>query len=187
MILLIDNYDSFTWNLVQLIQSFGKKVEVIENDKINPTDLERIQPDKIIISPGPGTPATAGQSCNIIREWWERIPIFGVCLGHQCIGVVFQSHVRQSKQIIHGKTSLIHHNNSELYFNIPSPFPAARYHSLSLDSVPENFNKTAWSVDGEIMGISHKSMPVVGVQFHPESFLTPAGKQIMKNFLNDRF
>ena len=182
MILLIDNYDSFTYNLVQLIESMGSYVEVIQNDKnIKLNDLSM---EKIIISPGPGAPSDSGISKQIIRKFINKHAILGVCLGHQCIGEIFGSNVQQSNRILHGKTSLIYHTNSVIFKGVPSPFQAARYHSLSLDSVPENFIKTAWTNDQEIMGIEHKSLPLFGVQFHPESFLTPMGPKIIANFLN---
>ncbi|MBL51295.1 MAG: anthranilate/aminodeoxychorismate synthase component II [Candidatus Marinimicrobia bacterium] len=182
MILLIDNYDSFTYNLAQLIESFGETVQVIQNDtNIN---LDEFLPEKIIISPGPGTPSESGISKQIIQEYMNKQPILGVCLGHQCIGEVFGSTVKSSQRILHGKASLIHHMNSGIFKGIPSPFQAARYHSLSLDSVPENFFKTAWTNDHEIMGIQHEALPLFGVQFHPESFLTPMGPKILENFLN---
>ena len=181
MILLIDNYDSFTYNLVQAVELLGASVVVKQNDdKIN---LEELSPEKIIISPGPGTPNNSGVSIKIIDKVKGTIPILGVCLGHQCIGSSFGINVHQSKQILHGKTSLIHHNHSVLFTDVPSPFQVARYHSLSLESVPIAFDKTAWTNDGEIMGIQHKSLPLFGIQFHPESFLTPMGSKILENFL----
>tara|TARA_Y100000590_G_scaffold387350_1_gene460818 strand:- start:1739 stop:2290 length:552 start_codon:yes stop_codon:yes gene_type:complete len=182
MILLVDNYDSFTYNLVQAVESLGASITVKQND--DKIKLDVLAPEKIIISPGPGTPKNSGISNKIIEKAVGQIPILGVCLGHQCIGSVFGVSVRQSKQILHGKTSLIHHDHSGLFFNVPSPFQAARYHSLSLASVPIEFHKTAWTNDGEIMGIQHESLPLFGIQFHPESFLTPMGSNILENFLN---
>ncbi len=181
-ILLIDNYDSFTYNLVQAIESLDATTKVKQND--DKIDLVELSPDKVIVSPGPGTPAGSGNSKQIIQTCTDKMPILGVCLGHQCIGSVFGVGVKQSKRILHGKTSLIHHNHTSLFKNVPSPFQAARYHSLSLESIPEGFLKTAWTNDGEIMGIQHESLPVFGVQFHPESFLTPMGSKILENFLN---
>ena len=181
-ILLIDNYDSFTYNLVQAIESLDATAKVKQND--DKIDMVELSPDKVIISPGPGTPADSGNSKQIIQTCTDKMPILGVCLGHQCIGSVFGVGVKQSKRILHGKTSLIHHNHTSLFKNVPSPFKAARYHSLSLESIPEGFLKTAWTNDGEIMGIQHESLPVFGVQFHPESFLTPMGSKILENFLN---
>jgi len=182
MILLIDNYDSFTWNLVQCLETLGATVTVIQND-VSP-DLTKLNPDKIIISPGPGTPVDSGNSNQIIQQFMNQKPILGVCLGHQCIGSVFGVDIRQSKRILHGKTSLIHHNKSGLFNGIQSPFQGARYHSLSLESIPNGFHKTAWTNDDEIMGIQHESLPIFGVQFHPESFLTPMGSKILENFLH---
>ncbi len=184
MILVIDNYDSFTWNLVQAVEHLGSGVIVKENDKITSNDIDKLNPDKIIISPGPGTPKDAGISNHIIKRYWNDIPILGICLGHQSIGEVFGSIAILSKQILHGKTSLIHHNESDLFKGIPSPFQAARYHSLSLNELPTDFTRTAWTNDHEIMAITHFDKPVFGVQFHPESFLTPMGYHIFENFLN---
>jgi anthranilate synthase/aminodeoxychorismate synthase-like glutamine amidotransferase len=184
MILVIDNYDSFTWNLVQAVESLGPGVIVRENDEITSGDIDKLNPDKIIISPGPGTPKDAGISNQIIKGYWNKIPILGICLGHQSIGEVFGAIVVLSKRILHGKTSLIHHNQSGLFKGIPSPFQGARYHSLSLNELPTGFTRTAWTNDGEIMAIAHIDKPVFGVQFHPESFLTPMGLLIFENFLN---
>jgi len=181
-IIVVDNYDSFTYNLVQTIQSFGAKVTIIKND--DKLHFTKLSSDKIVISPGPGTPKDAGNSNQIIEQLKGEIPILGVCLGHQCIGAVFNVDVQQSNRILHGKTSLIHHEHSDLFKDIPSPFQAARYHSLSLKSIPKGFKKTAWTNDGEIMGIQHDSLPLFGVQFHPESFLTPMGSKILENFLH---
>ena len=184
MILLVDNYDSFTWNLVQAMEVLGEKVSVISNDEIHSEFVKDINPSKMVISPGPGTPKDAGNSSQIIIDQWREIPILGVCLGHQCIGSVFGSTIVPAKKIMHGKTSLIHHNQNRLFKNIPSPFQAARYHSLSINTVPKEFEKSAWTNDGEIMAITHQEKPVFGVQFHPESFLTPVGSKILENFLN---
>ncbi|MBL7013588.1 MAG: aminodeoxychorismate/anthranilate synthase component II [Candidatus Marinimicrobia bacterium] len=185
MVLLIDNYDSFTWNLVQAIEILGETVIVKSNNCITTKDVDELNPDKIIISPGPGTPKNAGISSQIINDYWKNIPLLGVCLGHQCIGEVFGANIIPSKQILHGKTSLIHHKSNNLFNNIPSPFQGARYHSLSLDTIPQDFKKTAWANDGEIMAMKHIEKPVFGVQFHPESFLTPVGNKILENFLNE--
>lgn len=182
MILLIDNYDSFTYNLIQAVETLGVSVIVKYNDEH--FNIETLNPEKIIISPGPGTPVSTGHCLEIIQSYKEKKPILGVCLGHQCLGAVFGVGVQQSKKILHGKTSLIYHNQTELYRGIPSPFKGARYHSLSLPSIPPNFNKTAWTNDGEIMAIQHKTLPLFGVQFHPESFLTPRGSTVLENFLN---
>jgi anthranilate synthase component 2 len=182
MILLINNYDSFTYNLVQALEYLGARIVVKQNDEA--LDLSSLNPEKIIISPGPGTPKDSGISNQIIKKTMKAIPILGVCLGHQCIGSVFGVDVRKSKRLMHGKTSLIHHDQTGLFHGIPSPFQGARYHSLSLESVPNEFLKTAWTNDGEIMGIQHKSLSIFGVQFHPESFLTPMGLKILENFLH---
>jgi len=185
MVLLINNYDSFTWNLVQAIEILGESVIVKDNDQILSNDISKLNPNRILISPGPGTPKDAGVSNLVIQTFWETIPILGVCLGHQCIGQIFGSKIIPSKQILHGKTSLIHHDQSGLFKNIPSPFQGARYHSLSLNTIPQNFQKSAWTNDGEIMAMAHKEKPVFGVQFHPESFLTPVGSKVLENFLNE--
>jgi len=182
MILIIDNYDSFTWNLVQSLEILGANVTVKQND--DSSALANLNADSIIISPGPGVPADSGYSNQIIQKFMNQKPILGVCLGHQCIGSAFGANIQQSKRILHGRTSLIHHQQSGLFEGIPSPFQAARYHSLSLDSIPSNFVNTAWTNDQEIMAIQHESLPIFGVQFHPESFLTPMGSKILRNFLN---
>ena len=155
MVLIIDNYDSFTWNLVQSIELLGEAVIVKPNDRITVSEIEKMKPSKIIISPGPGTPANSGISIHTIHQFMHRIPILGVCLGHQCIGSVFNVGIKQSKNILHGKTSLIHHKTIGLFNGIPTPFQGARYHSLTLESVPDNFFKTAWTNDGEIMGFKY--------------------------------
>ncbi|MBN4081077.1 aminodeoxychorismate/anthranilate synthase component II [Caldithrix abyssi] len=184
MILLVDNYDSFTWNLVQAMEMLGGEVLVKQNDQIDFQDVSDLKPDHIVISPGPGRPANSGNANQIIKALLDKNPILGVCLGHQCIGSILGVDVVQSKRILHGKTSLIHHDQTGLFEQVPSPFQAARYHSLSLEAVPDHFEKTAWTNDGEIMAITHKRLPVFGVQFHPESFLTPMGSKILENFLN---
>ena len=169
---------------MQALEVLGGKVAVVSNDKVNSDTVQDLNPERIVISPGPGTPAKAGNSNQIIKDCWQKIPILGVCLGHQCIGSVSGSSVVQAKKIMHGKTSLIHHNRKGLFTNIPSPFQAARYHSLSIDVVPIGFEQSAWTNDGEIMAMAHQEKPVFGVQFHPESFLTPMGSKILENFLN---
>lgn len=185
MILLIDNYDSFTYNLYQLIGSFNPNIVVKRNDEIACEEIEQMNPDKIIISPGPKTPDEAGNCIDIIRQFAEKIPILGVCLGHQCIGQAFGGMVSYAKELFHGKKSLIHHNGEGLFKDMPNPFVACRYHSLMLDkkSLPNDFRITALTEDGEIMAISHKSKMVYGLQFHPESIYTPEGYKIIKNFL----
>jgi anthranilate synthase/aminodeoxychorismate synthase-like glutamine amidotransferase len=186
MILMIDNYDSFTYNLVQYLSELGAKVVVFRNDKISIQKIRRLQPEKIVISPGPCTPLEAGISNEAIRTFSGKVPILGVCLGHQCLGHVFGGKVIRAKKIMHGKISQIYHNKKGVFKNIPNPFSATRYHSLLVEnrSVPPVLEITAWTKDKEIMGLKHKAHPTFGVQFHPESILTPCGKQILKNFLN---
>jgi len=169
---------------VQCIGSINPDIQVVLNNQFKIDDLLDWNPSHIVISPGPGRPEHAGLSMEIIKQFREDIPILGVCLGHQCIATVYGAEVQQARRILHGKTSLIHHSRAELFQNIPSPFHGARYHSLSIDTVPDQFNKSAWTNDGEIMAISHKEKKVFGVQFHPESFLTPVGSKILENFLN---
>lgn len=185
MILLIDNYDSFTYNLYQQVARFDLSVRVVPHDKMTLSDIQAMQPEKIIISPGPGRPETSGISRNVIHTFYQSIPILGVCLGHECIGVVFGASVVHAKRVMHGKTSPVFHIGEGLFRGIPQPFRAARYHSLVIDRVPEAFRQTAWTEDGEIMGIAHTLYPLYGVQFHPESFLTEAGDRLMQTFLYD--
>jgi len=184
MIILIDNYDSFTYNLYQLIESLGFQVKVYSNDKIDPDGIAKLSPERIVISPGPKTPLEAGVSCDIIRRFYKSIPILGVCLGHQCIGSVFGSTIIPAKHMIHGRATPIFHNNHELFKGISSPFSGARYHSLVIDQVPDQFEQIAWDDNDDIMGIAHRTLPVFGVQFHPESFMTRHGAQLLINFLN---
>jgi len=187
MILLIDNYDSFTYNLYQLIESLGYNTKVCLNDKITLRDIEYINPDKIVISPGPRTPEFAGICTDLIKRFYKEIPIFGVCLGLQCLGIAFGTGIVQSKNMIYGKTDTIIHNSSKLFRGIRNPFSAARYNSLVIDSVPSEFNLTAWDNTKDIMAMEHKHFPLYGVQFHPESFMTKAGKKLVGNFLNEEF
>lgn len=184
-LLLIDNYDSFTYNLVQYFGELGATISIIENDKISLQEIDRYQPDLLCISPGPGNPQEAGISCDVIRYFIGKIPILGVCLGHQCIAEIFGGKVLQAPQQLHGKTSLIHHNKEDLYKNLPNPFSATRYHSLIVDrkTVPACLEVTAITLEGEIMGLRHRELPIFGVQFHPESILTTHGKELLKNFL----
>jgi len=191
MLLMIDNYDSFTYNLVQYFGELGADVQVYRNDKITIAEIETLNPDKIVISPGPCTPNEAGISLNVIRHFSAKKPILGVCLGHQSIGQAFGGDIVHANAIMHGKTSPIHHNNSSVFRGIESPFKATRYHSLVVNkaSLPDCFDITAWTEndDGsldEIMGIQHKTLPVEGVQFHPESILTEQGHALLKNFLD---
>ncbi len=186
MILVIDNYDSFTYNLVQYLGELGAKLKVFRNDKISLSEIKKLQPKKMVISPGPGRPKDAGISMEIIRELGKTTPILGVCLGHQCIGEVFGGKVVRAKRLMHGKTSLIYHNNCKIFKNVSNPFQATRYHSLIVakKGLPSCLEITAWTKQGEIMGLVHKRLPIYGVQFHPESILTDEGKKVLKNFIN---
>ncbi len=185
MLLIIDNYDSFTYNLVQYFGELGIDLDVKRNDEITVSDILGLAPKKIVISPGPGRPESAGISVDVIREFAGRIPILGVCLGHQCIGYAYGAKIVRAKKIMHGKTSIIKHNNKEIFYKIENPFEATRYHSLVIDNdtLPDCFDITAYSEDGEIMGVRHKQYPLWGVQFHPESILTKVGMDILRNFL----
>ena len=185
MLLMIDNYDSFTYNLVQYFGELKEKVKVFRNDKITISEIQKMSPDKIVISPGPGRPESAGISKEIISTLKGKYPILGVCLGHQCIGEVFGSDIIRAKRIMHGKTSKIDHDNSKLFKNIPLGFEATRYHSLIInrETIPDCFKISAWTDQDEIMGVSHKKYLIEGIQFHPESILTGQGKEILNNFL----
>ena len=183
LILIIDNYDSFTYNLYQQIASLGYPTTVAQHDAIDIKQVKDLRPTHIVISPGPKRPQDSGVSLEVIRKFYRHIPMLGVCLGHQCIGEVFGSKTVEAPVIVHGKTDAIHHKKSGLFLNLPNPFMAARYNSLVLDTLPDEFALTAWSDDGSIMAIQHTTYPVYGVQFHPESFMTPHGNVIMKNFL----
>ncbi len=184
MVLLIDNYDSFTYNLYQLVASLGYQVTVAAHDAISLSEIEELRPEKIIISPGPKGPSESGISCEVIERFHPDIPILGVCLGHQCIGAVFGIDTIHAQQVMHGKTSPVQHVGTGLFTGLPQPLTVARYHSLALERLPEGFTLTAWSDDGEIMGMQHTRYPLYGIQFHPESFMTPDGAALMKNFLN---
>ncbi len=183
MILIIDNYDSFTYNLSQQIAGLGHIVEVRKNDKISIEQISSMNPTHIVISAGPKRPENSGISLEVIRQFYKTIPILGVCLGHQCIGEVFGSHVIKAQQILHGKVDSVNHTKSGLFRNLSTPLIAARYNSLVLDSVPKDFTLTGWSDDGSIMALQHKKLPVFGVQFHPDSFMTPKGDKIISNFI----
>jgi anthranilate synthase component 2 len=185
MLLMIDNYDSFTYNLVQYLGELGEDVKVVRNDAITLEEIEALAPDRIVISPGPCTPKEAGISVPLVRRFAGRMPILGVCLGHQSIGEAFGGKIVHAQQLMHGKTSLIHHRGEGVFQGLPDPFTAIRYHSLAIerDSKPEVLEVTAWTDDGEIMGVRHKALPVEGVQFHPESILTEHGHALLKNFL----
>jgi anthranilate synthase component 2 len=184
-VLLIDNYDSFTYNLFQYLSELGAAVEVRRNDALSVADAAALQPDRIVVSPGPCTPAEAGISVEIIRELGARIPTLGVCLGHQAIGAAFGGAVVRAPQIMHGKLSAIHHEGKGVFAGLPTPFTATRYHSLIVrrDDLPAELEVTAWSEDGLIMGLRHRELPIEGVQFHPESIMTDGGKNLLKTFL----
>ncbi|MGB0155111.1 MAG: anthranilate synthase component II [Verrucomicrobiales bacterium] len=185
MLLVIDNYDSFTYNLVQYFGELGAEMEVHRNDQITLDEIREKAPSRICVSPGPCTPTEAGISCDVIREFGKDIPLFGVCLGHQSIGQVFGGDVVRADKLMHGKTSLIHHEGKSVFAGLESPFEATRYHSLIVkrDTLPDCLEITAETEDGIIMGLQHKEYPIHGVQFHPESILTASGKTILKNFL----
>jgi len=185
-ILMIDNYDSFTFNLVQYLGILGENIKVRRNDKITFKDIEELSPEKIVISPGPGKPEDAGISKEIIRYFYKKIPILGVCLGHQCIGEVFGANIVNSGVVYHGKTSLIYHDKKTIFSGLDNPIEAARYHSLIIqrDSIPACLKISAQTSDGVIMGVRHEKYLLEGVQFHPESFLTPSGLKLLKNFID---
>ena len=191
MLLMIDNYDSFTYNLVQYLGELGTDVQVFRNDQISVADIDKLAPERIVISPGPCTPNEAGVSVDVIKTFAGRLPILGVCLGHQSIGQAFGGTIVHAGEIMHGKTSMIHHNNTSVFKGLSNPFEATRYHSLVIEksSLPDCLEVTAWTVsaDGkldEIMGVRHKTLAVEGVQFHPESILTQQGHEMLKNFLD---
>ena len=184
-ILMIDNYDSFTFNLVQYLGVLGENIKVRRNDKISLDEIEKMEPSRIVISPGPGRPVNAGMSKDIIKHFYKEIPILGVCLGYQCIGEVFGAEVINSGVVIHGKTSKICHDGKSIFSGVENPFEAARYHSLILkkDTIPSSLEVTARTEDDIVMGVRHKNYKLEGIQFHPESFLTPDGLKILKNFI----
>ncbi|HWP60556.1 MAG TPA: aminodeoxychorismate/anthranilate synthase component II [Candidatus Acidoferrales bacterium] len=186
MILLIDNYDSFTYNLYHYLGELGAEVRVTLNDELTLEEIDRLAPQKIVISPGPCTPREAGISCDVIRRFGARIPILGVCLGHQCIGAAFGGEIVRAPSIMHGKLSEIHHDSKTIFRALKNPFAAMRYHSLVIDSsrLPADLTVSARTPDGIIMGVRHRSYPIEGVQFHPESILTAEGKALLKNFLD---
>jgi anthranilate synthase component II len=185
MLLMIDNYDSFTYNLVQYFGELGEDVHVYRNDKLTVQEIEDLKPSRIVISPGPCTPKEAGVSVETIRHFAGRLPVLGVCLGHQSLAVAFGGIVVRAERLMHGKTSMITHDGRTLFQNLPNPFEATRYHSLIVqrDSLPACFEVSAETAEGEIMGMRHKTLGVEGVQFHPESILTIAGKDLLRNFL----
>ena len=188
MILVIDNSDSFTYNLVQYLGEFGAEIVVKRNDAIGLDEIRALDPERIIISPGPGTPKDAGISSDLIREFANRIPILGVCLGHQCIGEVYGGKIRRADRLMHGKTSLIYHDGKDIFRDLENPFEATRYHSLIVErkKLPRVLKVTAYTKEDEIMGLKHVNFPLWGVQFHPESILTKEGKKILANFLKVR-
>ncbi|MEE9252360.1 MAG: aminodeoxychorismate/anthranilate synthase component II [Thermodesulfobacteriota bacterium] len=185
MILMIDNYDSFTYNLVHYLAELGEEVEVYRNDKITLEEAARLNPNSIVVSPGPCTPREAGVSVELIKEFAGRVPLLGVCLGHQSVAYAFGANIVRADKLFHGKTSLIHHDGGTIYSGLPNPFEATRYHSLIVErgSLPQEFEVTAWTDEDEIMGIRHKELPIEGVQFHPESILTTHGKDLLRNFI----
>lgn len=186
MVLMIDNYDSFVYNIVQYAGETGEKVIVYRNDEISLNKIQKLAPDKIIISPGPGRPEDAGLSCGIIEYFAGQLPILGVCLGHQCIGHVFGGRIVRAKNLMHGKTSKIFNSQGPIYNGLSNPFTATRYHSLIVerDTIPAILEIDAWTEEQEIMGIKHRDYNLFGVQFHPESILTDGGKMLIKNFLS---
>jgi len=185
VILLVDNYDSFTYNLYQYLCELGAEVRVARNDQITLEEIERLMPERIVISPGPSTPANAGISNDVIRRFGPRLPILGVCLGHQCLGYSYGATVTRAKEIRHGKPSLINHNGAGVFKGLPSPFSAIRYHSLAVleAGLPDCLEVTARTEDGTVMGLRHKEYLIEGVQFHPESIMTGVGKELLRNFL----
>jgi len=185
MLLMIDNYDSFTYNLVQYLGELGQELKVYRNNKITIEEIERMKPDRIVISPGPCTPKEAGVSIDVIKRFTGTVPILGVCLGHQSIGEAFGGDVIRAPYLMHGKTSMIHHDGKTIFAGLPNPFEATRYHSLIIkrETMPRVLEVSAWTEDGVVMGVRHKEFKVEGVQFHPESILTNVGKDLLRNFL----
>jgi len=185
MLLLIDNYDSFTYNLYQYLSEMGQDVRVVRNDRVSIGDIRDLAPERIVISPGPSTPENAGISCDVVRVFGPNLPLLGVCLGHQCVGHAYGAVVHQAGEIMHGKSSDIHHAGIGVFQGIPSPFSAIRYHSLIVEreGLPECLEVTAWTEQGLIMGLRHREHPVEGIQFHPESFMTECGKDLLRNFV----
>ncbi len=185
MILLIDNYDSFTYNLFQYLSELGAELEVVRNDKTTLDEIEASRPAGIVISPGPSTPLNAGISNDVVRRFGPRLPLLGVCLGHQCVGYAYGAKVDYAGEIMHGKSSLVHHDGHGVFDGLPNPFEAIRYHSLAIqpDSVPDCLEVTARTDKGVIMGVRHREHPVEGIQFHPESIMTEVGKDILRNYL----
>jgi anthranilate synthase component 2 len=187
-VLLVDNYDSFTYNLYQYLGELGAEVRVLRNDELSAEAALALSPERIVISPGPGTPDQAGITLDLIRRAAGRIPVLGVCLGHQALGQAFGGEVRRAPKLMHGKTSQIHHDGRSVFAGLPDPFTATRYHSLVVerDSVPDSLEISAWTDDGIVMGLRHREYPLEGVQFHPESILTTVGKDLLRNFLEQQ-
>jgi anthranilate synthase component 2 len=187
MLLMIDNYDSFTYNLVQYLGELGEDVKVIRNDELSVDEIERLAPARIVLSPGPCTPNEAGVTLAVVDRFKGRVPILGVCLGHQAIGQAFGGRVVHAKTLMHGKVSRIHHNGAGVFRGLPTPYDATRYHSLAIqrETCPAELEVTAWTEDGEIMGVRHRTLAVEGVQFHPESILTEHGHALLRNFLTE--
>ncbi|MDI6801243.1 MAG: aminodeoxychorismate/anthranilate synthase component II [Thermodesulfovibrionales bacterium] len=185
MLLMIDNYDSFTYNLVQYLGELGEDVRVFRNDKTTVKEIETMNPERIVISPGPCTPKEAGVSIDVIKHFTGKVPILGVCLGHQAIGAAFGGEVIRAPYLMHGKTSMIHHDGKTIFAGLPNPFEATRYHSLIIrrETMPDCLEITAWTEDGIVMGVRHKEFIVEGIQFHPESILTTVGKDLLRNFI----
>lgn len=185
MILMIDNYDSFTFNIVQYLGQMGQDVRVYRNDKITLEEIDQLRPQAIFLSPGPCSPREAGITVAVVRHFYTKLPIMGICLGHQCIGFAFGGEVVRAERIMHGKTSMVHHDNKTIFTGLPNPFSAGRYHSLIVkrETLPDCLEISAETEEKEIMGFRHREYPVEGIQFHPESVLTPQGKRIIKNFL----
>jgi len=188
MITIIDNYDSFTYNLLQYLGEMGEEIRVFRNDQVRPSEVVAMNPSHLVISPGPKTPKEAGVCCELILSLAQKVPILGVCLGHQCIAAAFGAQVGFAKQLMHGKTSRIYHDGRTLFSGVPNPMEATRYHSLIVENegIPECLEVSAWSEQKEIMGIRHKQYPTEGVQFHPESILTPQGKNLLRNFIDQK-
>jgi anthranilate synthase component 2 len=188
MLLMIDNYDSFTYNLVQYLGELGQEVRVVRNDEMTLAQIEALGAERIVLSPGPCTPNEAGVSLELVKRMAGRVPILGVCLGHQAIGQAFGGRIVHAKTLMHGKVSAIHHGGKGVFAGLPSPYNATRYHSLAIEraTCPAELEITAWTDDGEIMGVRHRSLPVEGVQFHPESILTEHGHALLRNFLTEK-
>jgi anthranilate synthase/aminodeoxychorismate synthase-like glutamine amidotransferase len=185
MLALIDNYDSFTYNLVQYFGELGAEIQVFRNDQVTLEQLMTLSPSHLVISPGPGDPSDGGISNQAIQQFTGQVPILGVCLGHQCMGEVFGGQVKRAPRLMHGKTSPVHHNGKDIFKGLPSPFNATRYHSLIVEQpLPDCLEVQAQTIEGELMGLRHKDHPTFGVQFHPESILTECGKELLQNFLN---